>query len=99
DWHVLQQRLGEDARVVHQDVDTTESCDRLVRHRLHARLVADVRADEQRLATAGLDRGDDVPRLLRRHLVRDDDVRAFAREGDGDASTDARGGTGDDRYP
>ena len=102
--HVEDHPVAQDARVVHEDVETPEGVDRLLHHVAGAREVGDVVEVGDRLAAAGTDdRGNVVGRRgigtfpsCRSAEVVHHDARAGGCEVQRMSSADAVAGTGDD---
>ena len=74
---ILDERLGEDAGVVDEDIDPAEPGKRRLRHRPHALLVAHIGLDEQGFAAVLADAGEDLGGMFFGHSVGDDEVGAL----------------------
>src|SRR5690606_35311653 len=86
------------ARVVDEDVEAAESADRPLDERAAMRLLSDVAGDEE-TGAAGilLDEPLRFLGILMLVEIGDDDLRAFAREGDRDGAPDAAVAAGHER--
>jgi len=94
--HPQHQSVPRDPGVVHQDVDRAPLGDGLVDQALDVLSLAQIGADDDRVAARGLDLGSDLLGGPRGRSVVDDDAGSRGSQGERDGAADAAGGARDD---
>jgi hypothetical protein len=94
--HPQHQSVPRDPGVVHQDVDRAPLGDGLVDQALDVLSLAQIGADDDRVAARGLDLGRDLLSGPRGRSVVDDDAGSRGSQGERDGAADAAGGARDD---